>query len=97
MEAVVNDLCGQLYLTKLEYEEIRVDACPLEEVLAKGQHCLMTKLLTLRPYNREAFKTTIKKIWRPVKPVTFHEMESDIIVVVFEDKMDKTRVMHDGP
>lgn len=74
-----------------------MDARPLEEVLTKGQHCLVANLLTNRPYNREAFKATIKKVWRPMKPVKFHEMGSNMIMVAFDDKMDKTRVMREGP
>lgn len=97
MEEAIDDLCGQLKLTELEQEAIHVDAQPLEEVIARGQHCLVTKLLTDRPYNREAFKVTMKKIWRLAKPVKFHEMGADMIMVVFEEKVDKTRVMRDGP
>lgn len=74
MDAEVKDLCGQLRLTKLEQEEIHVDSSSLEEVILKGQNYLVTKLLKSRPYNREAFKATMKKIWRLAKIVRFHKM-----------------------
>lgn len=63
----------------------------------RGQICLVTKLLTKRPYNREVFKATMKKIWRPAKPIRFHEMGSNMIMMVFDDKVDKARVIRDDP
>lgn len=74
-----------------------MDARPLDEVLARGQHYLVTKFLTGKPYNKEAFKATMKKIWRPTKPMIFHKMGSDMKMAGFEDKMDKARVVRDGP
>lgn len=46
MEVEVEDLCDQLNLIDLEKEEICVEFSSM--VVAKGSHCLLSKLLTTR-------------------------------------------------
>lgn len=93
----VEELCSQLNLAELEKEEFQVAASPLEEVISKGQNCLLTKFHTNRPYNREAFKTTMRKIWRPAKPIKFHEVGVGIMMVEFKEKADKDRILKEIP
>lgn len=62
---------------------------PLEDVLSKGIMCLIAKLLTNLMYNREAFKQTMRKIWRLKKPIHFHELGSRIVLIEFEETRDK--------
>lgn len=62
MEEAVNNFCDQINLTELEEEEILANLDPLEVVVSKGESCLLVKLLTNGPYNREAFKMNLKKI-----------------------------------
>lgn len=74
MDADVEKLCDQLTLIELEQEEIHVECSSWEEVLTKGSHYLIAKLHTNRPYNHDEFKNTMKKVWRPTKPIKFHEL-----------------------
>lgn len=46
METNVAYLCSRLSLTDLEKEEVCVALCPLEEVVTKGSHYLLSKLLS---------------------------------------------------
>lgn len=39
----------------------------------------------------------MRKIWKPTKPIHFHELGSGIGLVEFEEKRDKERVMRDSP
>ncbi|KAG6628921.1 hypothetical protein CIPAW_14G046500 [Carya illinoinensis] len=54
-------------------------------------------LLTNRYYNREALKTTMKKVWQPVHEVRFKELGSKLLLVEFVDDRDKQRVLREGP
>lgn len=63
----------------------------------KGSNCLITKLYTSKPYNRQVFSNTMRKVWRPTKAVWFHEAASDMILVEFEDKLNKERVLREIP
>lgn len=70
---------------------------PLANVVSRGNHYLVIKLCTRHPFNNEAFKTTLRKIWRPAKQVHFHELGSVLILTEFEDCLDKKRVIQDNP
>lgn len=55
-------LCERLLMTKLEQEEILVKLYSIGEVLNQGKNCILPKLLSRRYFNKEAFKTTMKKV-----------------------------------
>lgn len=97
MEAGVEDLCDQLRVTDLEQEELRIEPSFIGEVIARGRNCLLTKLLSSKYYNREAFKATMKMVWKSGKPIWFHDMGAGFMMVEFENPSDKLRVLHDGP
>lgn len=64
MEEEVEIICERLSLKELEQEAIQIDFGLLARVLSKGVNCLLVKLLLTKPFNREAFKATMKKCWR---------------------------------
>lgn len=97
MEEELDTLCDQLNLSKLEQEEIQVELSPLKEVITKGTNCLITKLHTNKPQNHEAFKNTMQKVWRPTKTIWFHEVGLDMMIMEFENKLDKERVLQESP
>lgn len=57
----------------------------------------MIKLLSQKYFNREAFKATMRKVWKPTKPLWFHELGAGLLMAEFEDPSDKNRVIHDDP
>lgn len=97
MEVEVEELCDQLSLTELENEELQVHVSPLEEVISKGRNCLFAKLHTSRPYNQEAFMATMRKICRPIKLIHFLQVGSRMMMIEFEDRKDKERVLKKSP
>lgn len=50
------------------------------------------KLLTSHPFNREAFKATMRKLWRPVKMMKYHKMDFGLLMLKYEEKLDKEMV-----
>lgn len=97
VEGAVNHLYNKLKTTELENEEIVVKLKPVEKVMSRGKNCMLVRLLSSKYYNREAFKSTMKKIWHPVKPLQFFELGEGLLMVEFEDYNNKWPVMHDGP
>lgn len=63
------------------------------EVLSRGKNFLRTKLLLNKYYNYEAFKVTMKRVWKLGKLIQFHEMGADLIMIEFKDLSDKIRVL----
>lgn len=94
---VVNQFCDKLKATKLESEEIIVKLELVEEVLSREKKYQLVKLLSSKYYNREAFKSTMKKIWRLIKPLRFFEMGGGWMMAKLEDYINKQRVVRDGP
>lgn len=97
MEAEMDGLCDKFILAKLEREEIMVEPNSLEGVIFKESCCLVAKLTTCRPFNQEALKFTMRKVWRPAKSIRFHELGVGMMQVEFEDKLDKERVIRESP
>lgn len=67
------------------------------EVIGKEKKILLTKLLSLKSYNKEAFKATMRRVWKLSKPIHFHDMGAIFMLPEFEDHRDKDRVIRDGP
>lgn len=97
MEEGIEMLCDRLRGTDLENEKICLQTNLWEELVNWGKNCLLVKLLLNRYFNREAFKVTMRKLWRPAKYLHFHEMGEGLMLVEFENQNDKIRVAHDGP
>lgn len=93
----MEELCEQFTLKELENEKLHVEASLLDEVLSRGNQCLQVKLCPICPFNREAFKNTLRKFWHPVKPVCFHELGFGLLLAKFEEFLDKTRVVRESP
>lgn len=58
---------------------------------------MIVKLLTERHYNRDAFKVTMKKAWRPARDIRFRDLNTSLTLIEFEDRRDKDRVIREGP
>lgn len=97
VEDGVDTLCECLSWTDLEQEEIVVTPNSIEEVWIRGKNCLLVKLLSMKYFNRKAYKATMKNVWKPIKPLRFHEMGAGMMLAEFEDPNDKNRVVRDGP
>lgn len=97
MEMEVNELCERFTLTELEQEELVATMNPLSTMVSKGNHCLVIELCTSRPFNKEAFKFTLRKIWQPAKSVWFHELGFDLTLAEFEDYFDKKMMIRESP
>lgn len=92
----VEILCDRLRSTDLENEEVCLKMNLLEGVVNQENNCLFVKLLSNWYFNQETFKATMRKVWRPAKPLCFQEMGEGLMLAEFESQNDKTRVACDG-
>lgn len=97
MEENLEELCQRLSLSEQQQEEILVDTTLLESHKNRGEKCLIMSLLTDKNYNREAFKQIMRKIWHPMKKVSFKDLGSRLILVEFEYCIEKDRVKRERP
>lgn len=68
----------------------------VEEVKNRGKNHLLVKLLSQKYFNKKAFKITMKKVWKPIRPLRFYEMRMGLMLAEFEDSNDKTIVIREG-
>lgn len=74
-----------------------VEEISLEDALARGQQCLLFKLLTAKHFNKEALKMTMKKIRHPFQSIAIHDLNPTLFIAEFEDLRDKEHVKRYGP
>lgn len=68
-----------------------------EVLLSRGKNCLLVELLSKKYFNREAFKATMQRVWKPIHTVKFYELGDGIMLAEFKDQSDKKRVIVDKP
>lgn len=93
IKAKVESIYEKLISTKFEEEEIKIFC----EVIDRGTNYLMLKIFSIRHFNRKAFKQMMRKIWRLVKLVKFHEPRLGLFLKEFVDINDKEHVLRNDP
>lgn len=97
MELSLHDLYQRLSLTKKETEEVVVAPETLQTAVICGGKCQILHFLTMCHYNKMVFKNMMRKTWRLVRGVKFHDLNSTLMLVEFEDHSDKEKVLREGP
>lgn len=97
LELEMDNLRKRPLATDLEQEKISIDPIAVEDVLVWGKNCLLVKLLSTKYYNREAFKVTMNRVWRPSKTLKFVEMGEEMSMAEFGSLQDEQRVLHNSP
>lgn len=68
-----------------------------DALIAKGQELrrfnLLGKLLSRKPYNREAFKKTMAGLWRMDRGCVVRAMEKDVFLFSFDSEKERDRVL----
>lgn len=97
MEENIEELYKKLFLMEQEDEELLADVRKLLNERLKNGLCLLVRVLTERPYNKEAFKTTVKRPCRYIKSLLFCDLSPSIMFVEFSDGRDKAPAVWEGP
>ncbi|KAK9283688.1 hypothetical protein L1049_011938 [Liquidambar formosana] len=90
-------LWNKLVLTEEEKEDIEATATVNGDGTKVGRFCLIGKLLTDKPFNIEAMKSTLRMVWRLVKGVAITEVGRNLFVFQFNHPLDRRRVLDNGP
>ncbi|KAI8029145.1 hypothetical protein LOK49_LG01G01075 [Camellia lanceoleosa] len=91
------EMAQRLVLTEEEEAEVVVDEVHLQPTEAKVGLCLVGKLLTTRPFNFEAMRTTLSAVWRASKGIVFKTLGDNLFLIQFGHIVDKKRVLINGP
>lgn len=81
-----------------EDAEILVVPHLLDDHLAtQNKHWIHVEVLMDKPFNKEAFKLTVHRAWKPIHPLVFRELGSMVFLADFLDERDKEYVIHESP
>jgi hypothetical protein len=97
MEEGLESLCSKISLTDGERVGIKVVEGDVAEIREKSLNCLVGKLWTERPINKEAFQTVLSRLWRTVGQVIFRELQDNCWLFEFSGDSDKQRVLAGRP
>ncbi|XP_042954760.1 uncharacterized protein LOC122291187 [Carya illinoinensis] len=86
-----------LKLTDEEQEEVILSDEAVLSSNVKGELCLLAKIFNDRTANREAFRSTMSKIWNTKGWLTFKELETNFFLIEFQLLSDKDKVLQGRP
>ena len=89
--------CSALKITEEEEDVIALDNISTDVENPSMNLALVGKVMTVRPYNFEAFKRTMNQIWAISKHALFRSIENGLFVIQFATLRDKTKVLEGRP
>ncbi|XP_050232990.1 uncharacterized protein LOC126681492 [Mercurialis annua] len=97
MEEGLVAACSQLRLTEDEQETITLEDVINDNAKEKAELSLVGKLLTQKPYNLIHMKNALISAWKLAIGFTIRDIGDDLFICEFFSKLDKNRILHDGP
>ena len=97
MDAAMEELRKKFHLSE---EEKGVLAVSSQEVALSKDHAqlsILFKLQSIKDFNKEAFKSTIQKLWRGLHGVTIKEVGSNLFLAIFVREEDMKEVLDKSP
>ncbi|CAL5395205.1 unnamed protein product [Camellia sinensis] len=89
-------LLTKIALTE-EEEAIVVGDDHLKPAEEKSWLCLVGKVLSMRPFNSDALRTTMESVWNPSKGMRTKVINKNLFLFQFNHIIDKRRVLYNGP
>lgn len=96
MEAPWDVMLDGLVLTEEEQANIEVSPAIQQGETKRSKFCLIGKVITERPVNVEAMKSTLKLIWRPARGMVVTEISLNLFIFQFHHTLDRRRVIENG-
>ncbi|XP_042983301.1 uncharacterized protein LOC122312703 [Carya illinoinensis] len=93
MEEALQRQWEGLTLTEQENDTMKVESEILEPLVAKGKRCLLIQVNADRVVNKQAFKTTMSKVWKSDGWIQFKELGDNKMLVEFQQERDKEKVL----
>ncbi|PWA93951.1 hypothetical protein CTI12_AA065710 [Artemisia annua] len=93
MDEELSDMMGRVIVNEAEEEVVGYDG----EGCKGLENTLLGRVHTDRPYSFQRMKRALSAAWRPRRPISFQELESNMFLVKLDHFVDLKRVLEDGP
>ncbi|KAI7990869.1 Uncharacterized protein LOK49_LG12G01876 [Camellia lanceoleosa] len=97
MELTLEGLANRLQLTEEEEVVVIVGDAHTKSSAERSWLCLVGRILTHRPVNAEAFRSTMAAVWKPTQGMQFKVLGDNLFLIQFNHIVDKKRVLGRGP
>ena len=97
MEEELEGIWKALKLTKEGKEMIGIEKDQETKEMEEGKSWLVEKLLTTRPFNKEAMLSTLKVVWKISRNAEVTVLDSNLFIFKFASLKDKQRVIDGSP
>jgi hypothetical protein len=84
-------------LSEGESEKVIVQLQVCEEVVLRGNTCLVGKLIADRIIGKDILRKTLVRFWKPTGSTSFKILGKNLFLVDFEYSWDKSRVLEGCP
>ncbi|KAF5477665.1 hypothetical protein F2P56_004284, partial [Juglans regia] len=97
MEEEMSKQWERLTLTEEEKEGVALKLQPTISTMRTNHFCLLVMIVVEKFINREAFKSTMSKIWKCDSWLQFSEVGTNKYLIEFQSKKDLDRVINGRP
>ena len=84
-------------LTEDEGAGFTVEEDAMGNSLVQGSHCLLGKLITDKPFNKVALKSTMLRLWGVARGTMAQIIGDNLFIFQFKDEFERTRVLNGSP
>ena len=93
MEDDISQRWCSLNLTEEEQQELQLPEDAVTATKLRGHHCLLAMVLNDRYANREAFKSTMSKVWNTKGWISYRDLGPNKFLLEFQLILDKEKVL----
>ena len=97
MDAAMEELWKKFHLSEEEKGVLVVSSQEVALSKDHAQFSILFKLQSIKDFNKEAFKSTIQKLWRGLHGVTIKEVGSNLFLDIFVREEDMKKVLDKSP
>ncbi len=97
MAEELEELCCRMKHSDHEKHHIRLRRERVIRSKQEAQFSILFKLLTIRPFNGEALKSSVRAMWMSPGGVTIRDITDNLFMAVFTSKDDMERIFFLSP
>ena len=93
----IEGIWSKFQISGHEEEVVDFDVETVDSGLSTIEHSLVMKLQTTKPYNMEAFKATLKQLWRCNGGPTIADVGENLLIAIFPSRLELQKIMARSP
>ena len=97
MDVAMEELWKKFHLSKEEKGVLEVNSQEVAISKQYAQFSILFKLQSNKDFNKEAFKSTIQKLWRGSRGVTIKKVGNNLFLAIFVSKEDMVEALDRSP